>query len=58
MAGLAKSPRECRTTIIRVKDKKEFIKQFNEAKPSKEFFEAPKMERSREFIKNILSGRS
>ena len=29
-----------------------------ESAPSKEFFEAPKMERSREFIKNILSGRS
>lgn len=40
MARLTKSPRECRTTIIRVKDKKEFIKQFNEAKPSKEFFES------------------
>lgn len=31
---------ENRTKIIRVKDKKEFIKAFNEAKPSKEFFES------------------
>ena len=29
-----------------------------EAAPSHEFFEAPKMERSREFIRSILSGRS
>ena len=40
MAGLAKSPRGNRTKIIRVKDKKEFIKAFNEAKPKKEFFDS------------------
>lgn len=40
MAGLAKSPRESKVTVIHVKDKKDFIKQFNEARPNKEFFES------------------
>ena len=40
MAGLAMSPRETKVKVIRVKDKKEFVKKFNEARPSKEFFES------------------
>ena len=40
MAGLAKPPRESKVTVIHVKDKKDFIKQFNEARPNKEFFES------------------
>ena len=33
---------ENRTLILKVKDKKEFINQFNKAKPSKQFFEQVK----------------
>lgn len=40
MAGLAMSPKEPRTPVIRVKDKKEFIRQFNDSTPTKEFFES------------------
>lgn len=36
MAGLAKSPKGNYTTIIRVKDKRAFIKQFNASQPSEE----------------------
>lgn len=36
MAGLAKSPKGNHTMIIRVKDKKEFIEQFNTNQPSEE----------------------
>ena len=39
MAGLAMSPRGCRTTVIRVKDKKEFIREFNSHVPTKEKME-------------------
>ncbi len=40
MAGLAKSPtRENRTIIIKVKDRKQFIENANNCRPSKEFFE-------------------
>lgn len=36
MAGLARSPRGNRTTVIRVKDKKEFIRNFNNSMPSED----------------------
>ena len=39
MAGLARSPRGNRTTVVRVKDKKQFIKDFNSRVPPKEKME-------------------
>lgn len=36
MAGLARSPKGNKTTVIRVKDKQQFIKDFNSRIPSKE----------------------
>jgi hypothetical protein len=36
MAGLARSPRDNRTIVIRVKDKHEFIKNFNNSMPSED----------------------
>ena len=39
MAGLARSPRGNRTTVVKVKDKKQFIKDFNSRVPTKEKLE-------------------
>lgn len=39
MAGMAKSPKDARIEVVRVENKKDFIKKFNESKPSGEFFE-------------------
>lgn len=39
MAGLARSPKGDRVTVIRVKDKKEFVKEFNSHIPTKEQWE-------------------
>lgn len=40
MAGLAKSPKANRVSIVKVKSNKEFIRKFNDSKPSREFFES------------------
>lgn len=57
MAGLAKSRRDCRTTVIRVANEKEFVKQFNQDIPSKEFFDSCKKAANlfnvREPIRNV-----
>lgn len=39
MAGMAKSPKDARIEVVRVENKKDFINNFNESKPSGEFFE-------------------
>lgn len=38
MAGFAMSPKENRTYVVSVKDKKQFIEEANKSIPSKEFF--------------------
>lgn len=40
MAGLAKSNKDCRTTVLHVPNKRDFIEKFNQSIPSKEFFDS------------------
>lgn len=39
MAGFAQSPKNNQTIVIKVKDKKKFIEDVNNSRPSKEFIE-------------------